>query len=104
MNKPKIIANLPLAICFIYIRTTMNLNEKAKQLKKLAALIEDYCTGPPDHLAQRVGISRSKLFDLLEDIKMLSVEVAYSRDSESYYYSGNSQLSVVIPVNVVKRE
>ena len=82
----------------------MNLNEKAGQLKELASQLESERTGSARLLARRVGISRSKLYDLFEDIKMIGVEVGYSKRKDSYCYTGKYRLRIEVPVKVVERD
>ena len=60
----------------------------------LEKLIRQGCTGTPDEFARRLSISRSTLYELIDELKSYGVEIKYSRRKNSFYYSGNSIIEV----------
>jgi hypothetical protein len=57
-------------------------------------LVEQKCTGTPDELAGRLGISRSTLYDIINELRSRDVEVCYSRTNQSFYYKNPVSLEV----------
>lgn len=50
------------------------------------ALVMSRCTGTPDSFAYKLGISRSSLYNLLEEIQSYGIEIEYSRSRQSFQY------------------
>jgi DNA-binding IclR family transcriptional regulator len=51
--------------------------------------IKHRSTGTPDEFAQRVGLSRSTLFEYLSLMRQdYGLVIEYDRDSQTYYYDG----------------
>jgi predicted DNA-binding transcriptional regulator YafY len=68
----------------------MNLFKNLKSLDKLHTLILQEKTGSPKELAQQLGISRSTLYVLIEELSSLNVPIIYSRKYETFYYDRNT--------------
>lgn len=64
----------------------MNLLQNVQSVDKLHALILQKNTGTPKELAQRLGISRSNLYILIEELNGLNLTIIYSRKLETFYY------------------
>lgn len=79
----------------------MKIIDKTRQLKRLSELLEKEITGNSVIFAKKIGISRTHLFELLEELKALGVPISYDRKSESYYYSGDKRLEINTPIKVV---
>ena len=74
-----------------------------KQLNRIAVfhkLIKSGKSGTPDEIAKRLGISRSRFFDILEDLKICGFPIAYSRKERSYYYTMPCKLHVDFSVRL----
>ena len=50
-------------------------------------LIQTEKTGNPNMLANRLGISRSTLYRILDELKSYDAPIEYSRKRETFYYS-----------------
>jgi predicted transcriptional regulator len=61
-------------------------------------LVEQRRTGTPEELAERLGISRNTLYDLLDELRSRNVEVAYSRTSRTFYYKNSISLEVRLSI------
>ena len=78
----------------------MKLNERVLIIKKMTQLIENEITGNADQFSKKLQISRGQLFDRLQDIRNLDVEIDYSRCKKSFYFSGNKRIKVQPPILV----
>ncbi len=64
----------------------MNLLDQIKRIERIDQLIRMKATGSPDEFAERLNISRSTLYNILELMKNQGVEVYYSSSKKSFCY------------------
>lgn len=64
----------------------MNLLQNADKVEMLHKLILERKTGTPKQLAAKLGVCRTCLFILIDDLAELNRPVHYSRKYETYYY------------------
>ncbi|WP_302304308.1 HTH domain-containing protein [Culturomica massiliensis] len=57
-------------------------------------LIHHRKTGTPKEFAHRLGISRSTLYDMIDDLRSRGVTIKYSRRLSSFYYDTPVALEV----------
>lgn len=57
------------------------------RLQLMHKLISERKTGTPEEFAKRLGIGRSTLYDLIDDLKSRDVPITYCRRDKSYEYS-----------------
>jgi len=60
----------------------------------LEKLVRQRRTGTPDELARRLSISRSALYDIIDELRADGVEIKYCRTRCSFYYNGNAFLNI----------
>lgn len=58
-----------------------------KRIESIHDRIKSEYTGPPFDLAKSLGISKSLLFQCMEDMRIMGFPIAYCRKKRSYYYS-----------------
>jgi biotin operon repressor len=69
--------------------------KQLNRLKKLDALIQQSNTGAPEEFANRLGLSRSQLYNILDELKDLGAPIEYNRSLRSFYYRESFQ---IVPV------
>lgn len=60
-----------------------------KEILKLAELdseLHKKCTGDAKKLAYKIGVSRSTLYNLFEELKNIGAEIDYDAKKHTYYY------------------
>lgn len=67
----------------------MNSFELFDKLITLNSLICRGYTGTPDKLAQRLSISRSTLYRIIDELNIRGIEIKYCRTRCSFYYSND---------------
>ena len=82
----------------------MNVIHQIEKLQKLNKLIEQEKTGTPMEFAQKLNISKSKLYELLGDLKSLGMEVKYNRRQKTFYYADSSKLNIIFSLKLIKQE
>jgi biotin operon repressor len=51
-------------------------------------------TGTPEEFAEKLGIRRSTLFQSLQELREMGVDIKYSCIRQSYYYADNRRIKV----------
>jgi len=57
-------------------------------------LIHMKATGPPVEFARKLGIRRSTLFQSLQEMKEMGVDIRYSNIRETYYYADERRIEI----------
>ncbi|WP_152541712.1 hypothetical protein [Saccharicrinis fermentans] len=70
----------------------------------MASLITAQKTGNGEQFAKRIKISRSKLYELLEDFSLMGVQINYSKKYNTFYYANNLKIKVNTPIEIVPIE
>ena len=79
----------------------MKFIKQIEQYKKLEKLIKQASTGTPDEFAERLNISRTQLYTILESMKQLGAPIRYNRSIKSFYYSSDFKLTIDISVQII---
>jgi len=66
------------------------------RLQRMDALIAMKATGPPDEFAYKMNLSRSMLFETLQEMKGMGVDIRYSIIRESYYYADSRRIIIKV--------
>ncbi|MFZ2285865.1 MAG: hypothetical protein WAV93_02665 [Bacteroidales bacterium] len=64
----------------------MSLLKYIARLQRIDSLIAMKATGPPEEFAYKLNLSRSTLFETLQEMKGMGVDIRYSNIRETYYY------------------
>ncbi len=72
----------------------MNVFEKIEKINSLHHLIKNECTGNPLELANRLGVSRSTLYNIIEELKLIEAPISYSRRRETFFYAKDFDLDI----------
>ena len=57
-------------------------------------LIHMRATGNPMEFARKLGIRRSTLFQSLQEMKEMGVDIRYSNIRETYYYADENRIEI----------
>jgi predicted DNA-binding transcriptional regulator YafY len=72
----------------------MPIQRYANRICRLDQLIRLKCTGSPDELAGKIGISKRMLFEYINDMKDLGAPISYCSFIRSYHYNGNGEFFI----------
>ncbi len=64
----------------------MHLLNKVNRIRRIDEMIRTRRTGPPAQFARALGMSRSRLFETLQELRTLGAPIGYCRDRQSYEY------------------
>jgi biotin operon repressor len=79
----------------------MKLFDFPEKLSIMDKLIRQEHTGTPSELAERLSISRSTLYEVIDELVSRGVEIKYSRTRRTFYYNNNMILDIrfaIIPL------
>ena len=72
----------------------MNLFDAFDKMKLFNQLVEQQRTGTPDMLAERLGISRSTLYNVIGELRSWGADIGYSRANSTFYYKNHVSIDV----------
>lgn len=72
----------------------MSLIKYIERISRIDSLIHLKSTGTPEEFAQKLGIKRSTLFQSLQEMRELGVDIKYSFYSQTYYYADERRIRV----------
>lgn len=82
----------------------MKIIEQIERLTLLHKLIQDERTGNPDELANRLGVSRGTLYNMIEELRSYDVSVSYSRARQSFVYDRDSYVEIQYSIKVIENK
>ena len=75
-------------------RVIMSLIKYIERLQRMDSLITMKATGSPEAFAEKMGIKRSTLFESLQEMREIGVDIRYSFIRQSYYYADNRRIKI----------
>jgi predicted DNA-binding transcriptional regulator YafY len=74
----------------------MSLTKYIRRIMRINALICQKATGTPEEFASKLGIHRSTLFQSLQEMREMGVDIRYSDVQQSYYYADDRRIIINI--------
>jgi len=66
------------------------------RIKRIDALIFMKATGNPEEFAEKLGIKRSTLYQSLQEMRDMGVDIRYSCTRQSYYYADERRIRITV--------
>lgn len=79
----------------------MKIFEIIERLDLIYKLIKEQQTGTAKEFAQKVGLSRSQLFNYLDYLKSFDIEIKYDIFLNSYVIESKKELKIQQPIRVL---
>lgn len=79
----------------------MEFIRQIERLQLLNKLVREQRTGSPVELAERLGVSRAKLYLMLDELRDEGVEIRFSKRLNSFIYENCGGISVVFSLKVL---
>ncbi|WP_293956513.1 MULTISPECIES: hypothetical protein [unclassified Sphingobacterium] len=80
----------------------MQLFKYINRINLLDRLIRQRSTGTPAELALRIGVSVSRLYVMVDQLREQEAPIVYSRQRLTYYYSSEFMISIVVKIEVLE--
>ena len=72
-----------------------------KRIERIHKLIDQESTGSPDEFAMRLGISRTRLYEIVDDLKLEGAPIAYSKSCRTFYYEEPFNISISLELRAL---
>lgn len=80
----------------------INLFKYIDRINRLNGLLISRSTGTPAELSKRLGISQIRLHQILENLRIMGLEVEYCRTLKTYYYKNDCELNILVNLKTSK--
>lgn len=74
------------------------------RVNRLHELIKRKSTGKPETLAKKLNLSVSRVYQIIEELKLMQVPIAYSRTLQSYYYTNDYEVSIDVQLRPLEEK
>ncbi len=61
-------------------------------------------TGSPDEFARTVGISRTRLYEIMDDLKFEGAPISYSKSCRTFYYEEPFHIEISVDIKSLDNE
>ncbi|MDR1227220.1 MAG: hypothetical protein LBK47_10055 [Prevotellaceae bacterium] len=78
----------------------MKLFALIEKMELFHKLVKFEHTGTPEALALRLGISRSYLYEIIDELRARGIAIEYSRIKHSFYYKGPAVMHICFSICV----
>lgn len=82
----------------------MNFIKQIERFQILSKLIQEQNTGSPEELANRLNLSRRQLYNYLESLKDIGIEICYSRKYDTFYFGDRKKLKIDFSLEILETE
>lgn len=82
----------------------MILFQQIDRMRYIHLLISKERTGTPKHFAGKLQLSKRQLFNILEEMRILGLDIRYSKTRETYYYHGGKYLYISYSLRELSEE
>jgi len=72
----------------------MKVFEYLDRFSLMQRLLENRCTGTPYEFAGKLGISRTSLYETIDELKSRGAPIAYSKSIKTFYYTEPFEISI----------
>ncbi len=72
----------------------MKVFEYLDRISRIHRMLKNHSTGTPTELAFRLGVSRTSLYEMLDEMRSRGAPIIYSKASRTFYYSEPFDISV----------
>lgn len=80
----------------------MKVFEIIERLEKINKCLKEERTGTAKEFAQKIGVSRSSLFNYFDYLKSYEIEINYDFHKNSFVYKENIQIDIQQPIRILK--
>ncbi|MDW3195469.1 MAG: HTH domain-containing protein [Cytophagales bacterium] len=70
--------------------------EQARKLKRFQKLLENERTGSPSELGEKIGVSRTQIYNMIDQLRSKGACITYDRSAKTYRLDGKYPLKIQI--------
>ena len=80
----------------------MKVFEQVDRISLFGQLLKQRKTGTPVEFADRLGISRTSLYELVDELRSRGAPISYSKSGHTFYYSEPFEISITFNIRPLK--
>jgi predicted DNA-binding transcriptional regulator YafY len=65
----------------------MKVFEYLDRIRRMHSMVQRNATGTPDECARQLGVSRTTLYELIDELRLRGAPIVYSKSAHTYYYN-----------------
>lgn len=74
----------------------MKIFEYLDRIGRMHRMVRQGGTGSPEELACRLGVSRTSLYELIDELRSRGAPIAYSKSTRSFFYREPFEISITL--------
>lgn len=74
------------------------------RVNRMNRLLQRRATGNPSEFARQLGVSRSRLYEMLDELRSYGAPIAYSKTVRTFYYEEPFEIQVSFSVKALDAE
>ena len=82
----------------------MTIFNQMSRINKVNKLIVQQSTGNPDDFAEQLGISRSQLYNIIDQFKDFGAPIRYDKKNETFFYANNFELELKYSLKTISND
>jgi predicted DNA-binding transcriptional regulator YafY len=72
----------------------MKVFEYLDRIRRMHSMVQRNATGTPDECARQLGVSRTTLYELIDELRLRGAPIAYSKSARTFYYSSPFDITI----------
>lgn len=64
----------------------MKIFEYLDRINRMHRLVAGHSTGTPEEFARQLGVSRTSLYELIDELRSRGAPIVYSKSAKTFYY------------------
>lgn len=76
----------------------MKLFDYLDRISRVHRMVEKHATGTPDEFAHCLGVSRTTLYQLIDELRLRGAPIVYSKSAKTFYYSKPFDITVTCSI------
>jgi predicted DNA-binding transcriptional regulator YafY len=73
----------------------MKVFEYLERIRRMHSMVQRSATGTPEECARRLGVSRTTLYELIDELRLRGAPIVYSKSARTFYYSSPFDITII---------
>ncbi len=79
----------------------MKIFEYLDRINMMHKLVSRGITGTPEEFAQKLGVSRTSLYELIEELRLRGAPISYSKSARTFFYRQPYDIAVTCKMRLL---
>jgi hypothetical protein len=79
----------------------MKLLHYLERIERIHKMVLQENTGSPDEFARRIGISRTRLYEIMDELKLEGAPISYSKSCRTFYYEEPFHIEISVDIKTL---